>query len=55
MKFRKRIDAADVDGLRYFKEKFASPWGLVVTRDLSHWDAQARIQYIPLQNFLLAF
>jgi predicted AAA+ superfamily ATPase len=54
-KFRKRIDAPDLDGLRYFMRKFASPSGVVVTRDLSRWDADERILYIPLQSFLLAF
>ena len=55
VKFRKRIDAADVEGLRYFIRKFDSPLGVVVTRDLSRWDSSERIHYIPLQNFLLAF
>jgi hypothetical protein len=55
VKFRKRIDAADVEGLRYFIRKFDSPLGVVVTRDLSRWDAAERIHYVPLQNFLLAF
>lgn len=55
VKFRKRIDSADVEGLRYFRNKFGSPLGVVVTRDLSRWDASQRIHYVPLQNFLLAF
>jgi hypothetical protein len=55
VKFRKRIDAPDLDGLRHFMRKFASPCAVVVTRDLSRWDAEARILYIPLQSFLLAF
>jgi len=55
VKFRKRIDAADLDGLRHFMRKFESPRGVVVTRDLTRWDAGARILYIPLQSFLLAF
>jgi predicted AAA+ superfamily ATPase len=55
VKFRKRIDSADVDGLRYFGRKFGSPLGVVVTRDVSRWDARERIHYVPLQSFLLAF
>ncbi len=55
VKFRKRIDAPDLDGLRYFMRKFGSPSGVVVTRELSRWDAEARILYIPLPSFLLAF
>ena len=55
VKFRKRIDASEVDGLRYFMRKFDSSCGVVVTRDLSRWDAQARILYIPLPSFLAAF
>jgi uncharacterized protein len=55
VKFRKRIDAADLDGFRYFMRKFESPCGVVVTRDLSRWDAEARVLNIPLQSFLLAF
>jgi predicted AAA+ superfamily ATPase len=55
VKFRKRIDAVDLEGLRHFMRRFSSPSGVVVTRELSRWDAQDRILYIPLQNFLLAF
>lgn len=55
VKFRKRIDAPDLDGLRHFMRKFDSPSGVVVTRDLSRWDAAERILYVPLQNFLLVF
>lgn len=55
VKFRRRIDAHDLEGLRYFARKFASPLGVVVTRDLSRWDAAERIHYVPLQTFLLAF
>jgi hypothetical protein len=55
VKFRKRIDAADLDGLRYFMRKFGSPCGVVVTRDLGRWDAEARVLYVPLPSFLVAF
>jgi hypothetical protein len=55
VKFRKRIDADDLDGLRYFMRKFASPCGVVVTRDASRWDDEARVLHVPLPSFLLAF
>ncbi len=55
VKFRKRIDAPDLDGLRFFMRKFGSPSGVVVTRELSRWDAEERILHMPLPSFLLAF
>ena len=55
VKFRKKIDPPDSAGLLYFRSKFESPLGIVVTRELSHWDVEKRILFIPLQNFLLAF
>ncbi len=55
VKFRKRIDGGDLDGLRYFMRKFGSPCGVVVTRDLSRWDEKDRVLYVPLPSFLLAF
>ncbi len=55
IKFRKKIDASDTAGLRQFQERFATSLGLLVTRDTSRWDQDARILQMPLQNFLLAF
>jgi predicted AAA+ superfamily ATPase len=55
VKFRRKIDPPDSAGLLYFRSKFESPLGIVVTRELSHWDVEKRILFIPLQNFLLAF
>ncbi|HXK09681.1 MAG TPA: ATP-binding protein [Vicinamibacteria bacterium] len=55
VKFRKRIDAPDLDGLRYFMRRFGSPMGVVVTRELSRWDAENRVLFLPLPSFLLAF
>ncbi len=55
VKFRKRIDERDVDGLLFFRKRFGSDRAIVVTRELSRWDERNRILYIPLQNFLLAF
>ena len=55
IKFRRRIDPEDTSGIRHFMEKFGSPLGVIVTRDLNRWDAASRILCIPLQNFLLSF
>lgn len=55
VKFRKKIDSADKAGVRLFMERYPSPVGVMVTRELMHLDEQARILCIPLQSFLLAF
>lgn len=55
VKFRKRIDREDGAGVRFFQAKYSCPLGVIVTRELSKWDAEDRILYIPLPNFLLAF
>jgi len=55
IKFRKRIDAEDLLGLRLFAERFGNALSVIVTRDLSRWDAHNRFLFIPLENFLLAF
>jgi predicted AAA+ superfamily ATPase len=55
VKFRKRIDAEDLAGLRHFTKTFACRQSLVVTRDLSRWDSKNRELFIPLPQFLLAF
>lgn len=55
VKFRKRIDAEDLSGLRHFTAKYRPASGIVVTRDLCQWDAENRELWIPLLFFLLAF
>lgn len=55
VKFRKRIDGEDVVGIRHFMGRFRCPLGVVVTRQLARWDPEARLLYVPLRNFLLAF
>lgn len=57
VKFRKRIDAEDLAGIRLFMARYGElcPLGIVVTRETSRWDPQGRLLFIPLQNFLLAF
>lgn len=55
VKYRKRIDAADLAGLRLFRSRFDVPLSVVVTRDRADWDRAERILYVPLQSFLLLF
>jgi predicted AAA+ superfamily ATPase len=56
VKYRRRIDPGeDGRGLRLFMERFRSPFGVMVTRDLHRWDGEAGILFVPLQTFLLAF
>ncbi|MEW6071584.1 MAG: ATP-binding protein [Planctomycetota bacterium] len=55
VRFRKRIDRSDLDALRLFRERYAPPFSIMVTRDLSRWEPAERLLLIPLQNFLLAF
>ena len=55
VKFRKRIDAEDLAGLRHFASRYKPASGIVVTRDLHRWDAENRELWIPLVSFLLAF
>lgn len=55
VKFRRRIDADDFAGLAVFQERFGRPEAVLVTRDLSRWDADRRTLCIPLEEFLLAF
>jgi predicted AAA+ superfamily ATPase len=54
VKFRKRIDSADLIGLRLFMSRFGCDFGVIVTRDLMRWDLD-RILHMPLEAFLLAF
>lgn len=55
VKFRKRIDHEDLAGMRIFRQRFKPPFSVVVTRDISRWDTNQKVLYIPLQNFLLAY
>ena len=55
VKFRKRIDAEDLEGIRHFAAKYKPPHGIVVTRDICQWDSDNRELWIPLLSFLLAF
>lgn len=57
VKFRRRIEDEDLAGIRLFMNRFRDrcPLGVVVTRELSEWDRDRRILFIPLQIFLLAF
>lgn len=55
VKFRKSVALGDLAGIRHFQALFKPEQGIVVTRDLSRWDPETRLLYVPLQNFLLAF
>lgn len=55
VKFRKRVETGDIAGVRHFLSRYKAPIAIVVTRELSRWDASQRTLFIPLQNFLLAF
>ena len=55
VKFRKRIDSEDLAGMRHFRSRFKTPFGVVVTRDESRWDPENRLLLVPLLHFLLAF
>jgi predicted AAA+ superfamily ATPase len=54
VKFRSRIDLEDWTGMRTFMARFKPPFGLIVTRDISRWDATERVLFVPLLEFLLA-
>ena len=55
VKFRKRIDAADLKSAKAFLARFSAPHAIIVTRDLFRWDAINRILCVPLLEFLLCF
>lgn len=55
VKFRKRIDQSDCAALRRFMERYRCSYGIVVTRDLFRWDPDAKVLFVPLLEFLLAF
>lgn len=55
VKFRKRIQPNDLSATRAFMNRYRSPAGLVVTRDLFRCDAADRLLCVPLLDFLLAF
>ena len=55
VKFRKRIDAEDLAGLRHFRSCFDSKLSVLVTRDSWKVDPAEGQLSIPLVPFLLAF
>ncbi len=54
VKFRRRIDGADLAGLRRFTERFRCDRGLLVTRESSDLH-DPRLLLVPLRDFLLAY
>lgn len=55
VKFRKHVLSEALSGIDVFRARHACPLAVVVTRDTSRWDAEKRVLFMPLQNFLLAF
>jgi predicted AAA+ superfamily ATPase len=55
VKFRKRIDAADLSGLRHFLDRFNAPLGVLITRETSDHRPLEHLSLVPLMHFLLAF
>jgi predicted AAA+ superfamily ATPase len=55
VKFRKRLEEADLAGVRAFQKRFRPPSAIVVTRESSNWEPSTKTLYAPLQHFLLAF
>lgn len=53
IKFGRRIDESDAKGVRFFAERYKSPYGIIVTRESCHLDALRRILYVPLLDFLV--
>lgn len=55
VKFRRRIEASDLQGLQLFRRRYTPPLSIVVTRETAQWNAKDRILLIPLETFLVAF
>lgn len=55
VKFRKRVELSDCAALLRFMDRYSSPHGIVVTRELYRWDPGRRVVFVPLLEFLLAF
>jgi predicted AAA+ superfamily ATPase len=54
-KFRKTIGLEDTAPISHFMNKFPAKLGIIVTRDLSVFDAVQKLLFVPLQDFLVAF
>jgi predicted AAA+ superfamily ATPase len=55
VKFRRQIREEDLSFIRRFAERFRSPYGLVVTRDLFRCEPRDRLLCVPVLDFLLGF
>ena len=55
VKFRRKIDPADLAGLATFRKRFRPPMSIIVTRDRCEWNRDEKMLFMPLQSFLLAF
>ncbi|HXY42478.1 MAG TPA: DUF4143 domain-containing protein, partial [Vicinamibacteria bacterium] len=54
-KFRKKIALEDAAPVLHFMDRYDARHGVMVTRELFHYDAIQKLLFIPLQDFLLAF
>jgi predicted AAA+ superfamily ATPase len=55
IKFRKKIQSDDFDGLAHFMRRFKASHGIMVTRDHYQWRADLHVLCVPIMEFLLAF
>lgn len=55
VKHRARIEEGDLRGVRLFQARFNPAHAVVITRDLTRWDADTKTLFVPLRNFLLFF
>jgi predicted AAA+ superfamily ATPase len=55
VKFRKRIDPEDLEGMRTYQDRFGPRLGIVVTRDRNESSSEDRVLFVPLTHFLGAF
>lgn len=55
VKFRRRVEEADLRSFHRFLDTHRPRLGIVVTRDLFRWDGERRVLLVPLMDFLLAF
>jgi predicted AAA+ superfamily ATPase len=55
VKFRKRLDGEDFDGLVEFRKRYGCKAAVLVTRDHHAWDRDKQVLLLPLEAFLAAF
>lgn len=53
--FRKRLDGEDFGGLVEFRRRFGCKTGVLVSREITSWDEEKKVQVLPLAAFMAAF